>query len=117
MDFLLGNKDYPLEAEWYEHNPKHNVDESDTWESAVLFHFKDITKSRRQQQDIQGLRKPVQSITIETRDKLAFKERDKVKIENREYKVTNVESVPDQNFSAKHIFKNLNLYKAVITLE
>ena len=44
MDFLIGNKDYPLDGEWFEYNPKATVDDADSWESAIPFKYKDITR-------------------------------------------------------------------------
>lgn len=117
MDFLLGNKDYPLKAEWYEHNPKQVVDEEDTWEAPVPFTYKDITRSKRNQQDIQGLRKATLTVVIETRAKLDFKQRDKIVLDRGQFKVTDVELVPDTNYNAKQIFTNLNLNKTVLTLQ
>jgi len=117
VDFLIGNKDYPLDAEWYEHNPRATVDDEDTWENAIPFKYKDVSRSRQTRQDIQGLRKAVQTVLIETRERLDFKERDKIKLDRGTFKITNVEFIPDQNYSAKHFFKEMNLHKAVITLE
>lgn len=117
MDFLIGNKDYPLDGEWFEYNPKATVDDADSWESAIPFKYKDITRTRQTQQPVQGLRKAVQTIVIETRERLDFKERDKVTLDRGTFKVTSVDFQPDKNYSAKHFFKEMNLHKAVITLE
>ncbi len=117
MDFLIGNKDYPLDGEWYEYNPRATVDDSDTWEGAIPFKYKDITRRTQSQQDVQGIRKGVKTVVIETRERLNFKERDKVVLDRGEFKVTSVDFLPDKNYSAKHFFKEMNLHKAVITLE
>jgi hypothetical protein len=117
MDFLIGNKDYPLDGEWYEYNPRATVDDSDTWEGAIPFKYKDITRRTQSQQNVQGIRKGVKTVVIETRERLNFKERDKVVLDRGEFKVTSVDFLPDKNYSAKHFFKEMNLHKAVITLE
>lgn len=117
MDFLIGNKDYPLDGEWYEYNPRATVDDSDTWEGAIPFKYKDVTRRTQSQQNVQGIRKGVKTVVIETRERLDFKERDKVVLDRGEFKVTSVEFLPDKNYSAKHFFKEMNLHKAVITLE
>lgn len=117
MDFLLGNKDYPLEAEWFEYNPKATVDDTESWEGGVVFTYKDITRSRNIEQSIQGLRKNNRTLIIETRTKLPFKEQDIVKTELGTYKITQVDQIQDDNFAAKQFFKQLNLYKAIITLQ
>lgn len=117
MDFLIGNKDYPLDGEWYEYNPRATVDDSDTWEGAIPFKYKDITRRTQSQQNVQGIRKGVKTVVIETRERLDFKERDKVVLDRGEFKVTSVDFIPDKNYSAKHFFKEMNLHKAVITLE
>ncbi len=117
MDFLIGNKDYPLDGEWYEYNPRATVDDSDTWEGAIPFKYKDVTRRTQSQQNVQGIRKGVKTVVIETRERLNFKERDKVVLDRGEFKVTSVDFLPDKNYSAKHFFKEMNLHKAVITLE
>lgn len=117
MDFLIGNKEYPLDGEWYEYNPRATVDDADSWEGAISFKYKDVSRSRQTRQDVIGLRKGVKTVVIETRERLDFKERDKVVLDRGTFKVTNVEFVPDKNYSAKHFFKEMNLHKAVITLE
>lgn len=117
MDFLLGNREYPLDAEWFEYNPKATVDDEDTWEGAIPFKYKDVSRSRRTDQAVSGLRKGTKTVVIETRERLDFKERDKVTLDRGTFKVTSVEFLPDQNYSAKHLFKEMNLHKAVITLE
>lgn len=117
MDFILGNRDYPLQAEYYEFNRKQAIDEQDTWESAIPFTYKDITRSRTTEQVIQGLKKPVQTIIIETRSKLPFKERDIVKIDRGEFKITQVEYIEDANYQAKQFFKGIEYTKAVVVLE
>ena len=117
MDFLLGNKEYPLEAEWFEFNPKATIDDVESWEGGVVFRYKDITRSRNVQEAVQGLRKNVKTLVIETRSKLSFKEQDIVKTELGTYKITQVDHIQDDNFSAKQFLKNINLYKAIITLQ
>lgn len=117
MDFILGNRDYPLDAEYYEHNPKRTVDDVDTWESAIPFKYKDITRSRSTEQAIQGLKKGIQTIIIETRTKLPFKQRDIVKLDRGDFKVTQVEYIQDDNYNAKQFFKGLDYTKAVVVLE
>lgn len=117
MDFLQGTKDYPLDAEWFEYNPKNTVDETGTWEGSVPFKYKDITRTRQIDQTVQGLRKNVKTVVIETRTKLPFKEQDIVKTELGEYKITQVEYIQDDNYAAKQFFKKLNYHKAIITLQ
>lgn len=117
MDFILGNRDYPLQADYFEYNRKRTVDDIDTWESAVPFTYKDITRSRTTEQVIQGLKKPIKTIIIETRNKLPFKEKDLVKIDRGEYKITQVELIQDENYNAKQFFKGLDYTKAVLVLE
>lgn len=117
MDFLIGNKEYPLDGEWYEYNPRATVDDADSWEGAIPFKYKDITRRTQSQQDVTGIRKGVKTVVIETRERLEFKQRDKVILDRGEFKVTSVEFIPDKNYSAKHFFKEMNLHKAVITLE
>lgn len=117
MDFILGNRDYPLDAEYYEHNPKRNVNDDESWESAIPFKYKDITRSRSTEQAIQGLKKGIQTIIIETRVKLPFKQRDIVKLDRGEFKVTQVEYIQDDNYNAKQFFKGLDYTKAVVVLE
>jgi len=117
MDFILGNRDYPLDAEYFEYNRKRTVDDVDTWESAIPFKYKDITRSRSTEQAIQGLKKPIQTIIIETRVKLPFKEKDIVKLDRGEYKITQVEYIQDDNYQAKQFFKGLDYTKAIVVLE
>lgn len=117
MDFILGNRDYPLQADYFEYNRKRTVDDIDTWESAVPFTYKDITRSRTTEQVIQGLKKPIKTIIIETRSKLPFKEKDLVKIDRGEYKITQVDFIQDENYNAKQFFKGLDYTKAVLVLE
>jgi hypothetical protein len=117
MDFLLGNREYVLEADWYEYNPKRTIDDEDTWEHAVPFTYKDITRSRSTEQAIQGLKKGIHGIIIETRAKYAFKPKDLITLDRGEYKVTQVEHVYDDNFTAKQIFKGLEYTKAILVLE
>ena len=78
MDFLIGNKEYPLDGEWYEYNPRATVDDADSWEGAIPFKYKDITRRTQSQQDVTGIRKGVKTVVIETRERLDFKQRDKV---------------------------------------
>lgn len=117
MDFILGNRDYPLDAEYYEHNPKRTLDDEESWESAIPFKYKDITRSRSTEQAIQGLKKGIQTIIIETRTKLPFKQRDIVKLDRGDFKVTQVEYIQDDNYNAKQFFKGLDYTKAVVVLE
>lgn len=117
MDFLIGNKDYPLEAEWFEYNPKATIDDDDTWEGAIPFTYKDVTRNRLTQQSFQGLKRPTNTIVIETRARLLFKPRDLVKLDRGTYKVTQVDFVADKNYSAKHFLKNDNFHIAVLVLE
>lgn len=117
MDFILGNRDYPLDAEYFEYNPKRTIDDVDTWEGAIPFKYKDITRSRSTEQVIQGLKKGIQTIIIETRDKLPFKTKDIVKIDRGEFKITQVEYIQDDNYQAKQFFKGLDYTKAIVVLE
>jgi len=117
MDFILGNRDYPLHAEYFEYNPKRTIDDVDTWESAIPFTYKDITRSRSTEQVIQGLKKQVFTVIIETRSKLPFKTKDLVKLDRGEFKVIQVEYIHDTNVSAKQFFKNIDYTKAVVVLE
>lgn len=117
MDFILGNRDYPLDAEYFEYNPKRTVNDEDTWEGAIPFKYKDITRSRSTEQVIQGLKRPIHTIIIETRSKLPFKTKDLVKLDRGEYKVSQVEYIQDDNYQAKQFFKGLNYTKAIVVLE
>jgi hypothetical protein len=117
MDFLLGNRDYPLQGEYFEYNQKRTIDDVDTWESAIPFTYKDITRSRSTEQVLQGLKKPIQTIVIETRSKLPFKVKDLVKIDRGEFKVTQVDYIEDTNYAAKQVFKGIDYTKAVVVLE
>lgn len=117
MDFILGNRDYPLDAEYFEYNQKRTVDDVDTWESAIPFKYKDITRSRTTDQVIQGLKKNTTTVVIETRAKLPFKLKDLIKLDRGEYKITQVDYIQDDNYQAKQFFKGLEYTKAVLVLE
>lgn len=117
MDFILGNRDYPLDAEYFEYNQKRTVDDVDTWEGAIPFKYKDITRSRSTEQVIQGLKKGIQTVIIETRSKIPFKTKDIVKLDRGEFKVTQVEFIQDDNYNAKQFFKGLDYTKAIVVLE
>lgn len=115
--FILGEQEYALDGEWFEYFPKRTIDDDDAWGESVLFKYKDITRSRSTEQAIQGLKKGIQSIIIETRSKLPFKPRDIVKIDRGEYKITQVEYINDVNYTAKHLYKNIDYTKALLVLE
>lgn len=117
MDFLLGNKGYVLEGEYVEHNPKTTIDEDDTWESPIPFKYKDITRARTAEQAIAGLSKQTQAIILETRAKLPFKPRDIIKIDRGEFKITRVDYIEDDNYTAKQIFGGLDYTRALLVLE
>lgn len=117
MDFLIGNKDYPLQAEWHEYLPKATIDDIDTWQPPVPFMYKDITRNRSTEQVVTGLRKPIQGVIIETRSKLPFKTKDLVQLDRGTFKVTQVDYIQDENYAAKKIFKGLDYTKAVVVLE
>ena len=115
--WILGEQDYPLDAEWFEYFPKRTIDDDDAWGESVLFKYKDITRSRSTEQAIQGLKKGIQGIIIETRTKLPFKPKDIVKIDRGEFKITQVEYIQDDNHRAKHIYKGIDYTKALLVLE
>jgi len=117
MDFLQGSKDYPLDAEWFELNPRNTIDETNSWEGSISFKYKDVTRRRSVEQAVQGIRKNNKTVIIESRSKLPFKEQDIVKTELGEYKIVQVEYIQDDNYVAKQILKNLNYHKVIITLE
>lgn len=117
MDFLLGNQGYVLSGEYLEHNPKTTIDEVDSWESAIPFMYKDITRARTTDQVISGLSKQTQGIVIETRAKLPFKPRDIIKIDRGTFKITRVDYIEDTNYTAKSLFTGLDYTKAVVVLE
>lgn len=117
MDFLIGNKGYVLSGEYVEHNPKTTIDEVDSWESPIPFTYKDITRARTVEQVIAGLGKQTQAIVIETRAKLPFKPRDIVKIDRGQFKITRVDYIEDDNYTAKTLFTGLDYTKAVLVLE
>jgi hypothetical protein len=117
MDFLLGNKGYVLVGEYIEHNQRSQVDEVDSWEAPIPFTYKDITRARTTEQVITGLVKATQSVVIETRTKLPYKPRDIIKIDRGDFKITRVDYIEDDNYTAKQIFSGLDYTKAVLVLE
>lgn len=117
MDFLLGNKGYVLSGEYFEHNKKTDVGEVDSFEAPIPFTYKDITRARTVEQVITGLGKQTQAIVIETRTKLPYKPRDIIKIDRGDFKITRVDYIEDDNYTAKQIFTGLDYTKAVIVLE
>lgn len=117
MDFLIGNQDYPLQADWFEYLQKQTIDDEDEWQPAVPFMYRDVTRSRSTEQVVNGLKKPIYTVIIETRAKLPFKTKDLVKLDRGTFKVTQVELVEDTNYAGKKIFKGLDYTKAIVVLE
>ena len=76
-------------------------------EGAILLNIKMYQESRQTRQDVQGIRKGVKTVVIETRERLDFKERDKVVLDRGEFKVTSVDFIP----SIKTIVQNIFLKK------
>jgi len=118
FDFIYGTSEYPLTAQYLERNAPLTIDDSTTFEGAVPFSYRKIKSGSREEQIINGLKQISYALTIRTKDKLEFKAKDIIIIDNKNYKIKSADKVENDLYkNSRIIYKHFVDYETEIVLE
>lgn len=117
MDFLMGNEQYPNQADYMQIIKPEDVDDTVTYEGAVVFHFRYVRKASETSNDVNGLKAVKKSIFIRTKDSLPFDKKDRVMLRDKIYEIESVSKVENDLFAKSRIlFEHYDDYETEIEL-
>jgi hypothetical protein len=117
FDFITGTENYPIRAEYLQLLKPENVDDVKSYEGAVVFQCRVVTKQASPIQDIGGLKGTTRRLALRTKETLPFDKGDLIIVREKTYKIDSVSKVENTIYEKSRIlFENYLDYETEIEL-